>query len=152
MTTIAVVPPEKVTVSPTSNSLVVAVYFKSGAVKLTTVPVAPLTLLVNVSSAVMVPDTVLRTAYLGNASVGADVKLIPCSIILNEVALPISSPYGMTVASAPSKAISDKSLPPCSNSILLNGDDTFDVAVSKEINLSPDIVAVGSVPAPVGVV
>ena len=39
LTTIAVVPPEKVTVSPTSNSLVVAVYFKSGAVKSTTVPV-----------------------------------------------------------------------------------------------------------------
>ena len=52
----------------------------------------------------MAPDTVLRTAYLGNASVGvSDVKLIPCSIILNDVALPISSPsnvYGMTVASA----------------------------------------------------
>ena len=55
-------PPEKVTVSPTSNSLVVAVYFKSGAVKSTTVPVAPLTLLVNVSSSSTVPETVFRTA------------------------------------------------------------------------------------------
>ena len=69
MTTISVVPPEKVTVSPTSNSLVVG-YILKAVVKLTTVPVAPLTLLVNVSSAVMAPDTVLRTAYLGNASVG----------------------------------------------------------------------------------
>ena len=63
---------------------------------------------------ILTPDTVLRTAYLGNASVNADVKLIPCSIILNEVALPISSPYNMTVASAHLKQrkISDKSLPP----------------------------------------
>ena len=55
-------------------------------------PVAPLTLLVKVSSADTVPETVLTTAYLGNASVGADVKLIPCSIILNDVARPISVP------------------------------------------------------------
>ena len=61
-TTIAVSPPEKVTVSPASNALVVAVYFKRGAVKPTTVPVAPLILLVNVSSSVIVPETVLRTA------------------------------------------------------------------------------------------
>ena len=47
-TTTAVGPSEKVTVSPTSNALVVAVYFKRGAVKPTTVPVAPLTLLLNV--------------------------------------------------------------------------------------------------------
>ena len=107
LATIAVVLPENVTVSPTSNSLVVAVYFKRGAVKSTTVPVALLTLLVNVSSSVIVLDTVLRTAYLGKASVGADVKLIPCSTIFNDVAFPISSPYGITVPSAPSKAISD---------------------------------------------
>ena len=92
LTTIAVSPPENVTVSPTAKELVVAVYFKRGAVTSITVPVAPLILLVNVSSSVMVPETVLRIAYLGKASVGADVKLIPCSIILNEVAFPISSP------------------------------------------------------------
>ena len=50
-TTTTVSPPEKVTVSPTSNSPDVTVYFKRGADKLTTVPVAPLILLVNVSSA-----------------------------------------------------------------------------------------------------
>ena len=49
-TTEAVSPPEKVTVSPTSNSSVVAVYFKTLFDKLTTVPVAPLTLLVNAVS------------------------------------------------------------------------------------------------------
>ena len=54
-TTIAVLPSEKVTVSVTSNELVVAVYFKRGAVKSTTVPVAPLILDVNVSSAVTAP-------------------------------------------------------------------------------------------------
>ena len=112
LTTTAVVPPENVTVSPSSNTLVVAVYFKRGTVKSTTVPVAPLTLLENVSSSVIVPETVLRTAYLGNANVGADVKLIPCSMIFNDVAFPISSPYGITVPLAPSNAISDKSLPP----------------------------------------
>ena len=58
-------------------------YFKSGASKETIVPVAPDTFDVNVSSSVMVvPDTVLRTAYLGKASVNSDVKLIPCSMIL----------------------------------------------------------------------
>ncbi len=91
-TTTAVVPPENVTVSSISNSLVVAVYFKRGAVKSTTVPVAPLTLLVNVSSSVIAPETVVRIAYLGNESVGADVKSIPCSIIFNDVVLPISAP------------------------------------------------------------
>ena len=60
--TTAVPPPEKVTVSSTTNALVVAVYFKRGDVKSTTVPVAPLILDVNVSSSVMVPETVLRTA------------------------------------------------------------------------------------------
>ena len=90
--TTAVVLPEKVTVSSISNSLVVAVYFNKGAVKSTTVPVAPLTLLVNVSLSVIAPETVLRIAYLGNASVGADVKSIPCSIIFNDVAFPISAP------------------------------------------------------------
>ena len=53
---------EKVTVSPFSNALVVAVYFKRGAVKSTTVPVAPLILVVNVESSVIVPETVLSTA------------------------------------------------------------------------------------------
>ena len=61
-TTIAVSPPEKVTVSPASNAPDVTVYFKRGAVKLTTVPVAPLTLLVNVSSSDTLPETVLTTA------------------------------------------------------------------------------------------
>ena len=58
----AVVLPENVIVSPAASELVVAVYFKRGAVKSTTVPVAPLTLLVNVSPSVIAPDTVLRTA------------------------------------------------------------------------------------------
>ena len=40
----------------------VAVYFKRGALKEITVPVAPETFDVNVSSADMVPETVLRTA------------------------------------------------------------------------------------------
>ena len=61
-TTTAVSPPEKVTVSPASNAPDVTVYFKRGAVKSTTVPVAPLTLLVNVSSSVIVPDAHLTTA------------------------------------------------------------------------------------------
>ena len=74
-------------VSPTSNSLCVAVYFKSGASKEIIEPVAPDTFDVNVSSADMVPDTVLRTAYLGKANVGSDVKSIPCSMISREVAL-----------------------------------------------------------------
>ena len=91
-TTTAVSPPENVTVSPTSNSLVVAVYFKRGADKLTTVPVAPLTLLVNVSSSATVPETDLTTAYLGKARVGADVKSIPCSTMFSDVALPMSTP------------------------------------------------------------
>ena len=43
-------------------------YFKRGASKETIVPVAPDTFDVNVSSADIVPDTVLRTAYLGNAT------------------------------------------------------------------------------------
>ena len=60
--TIAVSPLENVTVSVSSNSLVVAVYFKRGAVKSITVPVAPLMFDVNVSSADIVPETVLRTA------------------------------------------------------------------------------------------
>ena len=59
---IAVVPPENVTVSVASNALVVAVYFKRGAVKSTTVPVAPLMSVVNVSSAVIPSETVLRMA------------------------------------------------------------------------------------------
>ena len=80
-TTTAVWLPDVVIVSPTSNSLCVAVYFKRGASCEIIVPVAPDTFDVNVSSADIVPDTVLRTAYLGNAKVGADVKLIPCSII-----------------------------------------------------------------------
>ena len=61
-TTTAVSPPEKVTVSPSSNAPVVTVYFKRGADKLTTVPVAPLMLLVNVSSSDTVPETDLTTA------------------------------------------------------------------------------------------
>ena len=61
-TTTAVSPPEKVTVSSTSKAPDVTVYFKRGAVKLTTVPVAPLMLLVNVSSASTVPETVFTTA------------------------------------------------------------------------------------------
>ena len=61
-TTTAVSPPEKVTVSPTSKAPDVTVYFKRGADKLTTVPVAPLMLLVNVSSSSTVPETVLTTA------------------------------------------------------------------------------------------
>ena len=56
--TIAVSPPENVTVSPTARELVVAVYFKRGAVKPITVPVAPLILLVNVSSALIVSEIV----------------------------------------------------------------------------------------------
>ena len=60
--TTAVSSPENVTVSPMANELVVAVYFKRGDVKSITVPVAPLMLLVNVSSSVIVPDTVLRIA------------------------------------------------------------------------------------------
>ena len=62
LTTTAVSPPEKVTVSPTSKVPDVTVYFKRGADKLTTVPVAPLILLVNVSSSSTVPETVLTTA------------------------------------------------------------------------------------------
>ena len=61
-TTTAVSPPENVTVSPASNALVVTVYFKRGDDKLTTVPVAPLMLLVNVSSSSTLPETVFRTA------------------------------------------------------------------------------------------
>ena len=61
-TTTTVSPPEKVTVSPTSKAPDVTVYFKRGADKLTTVPVAPLILLVNVSSASTVPETVLTIA------------------------------------------------------------------------------------------
>ena len=61
-TTTAVSPPEKVTVSPASKAPDVTVYFKRGADKLTTVPVAPLILLVNVSSASTVPETVFTTA------------------------------------------------------------------------------------------
>ena len=60
--TVAVPPLEKVTVSSASNELVVTVYFKRGAVKSTTVPVAPLISDVNVSSSVIVPETVLITA------------------------------------------------------------------------------------------
>ena len=78
---------------------------------------------VNVSSADIVPDTVLRTAYLGNANVGADVKSIPCSIILSDVALPISAPKGITVPPVAFKAASDDSfiiLPPVSNSTFLH--------------------------------
>ena len=44
-------------------------------------------------------------------------KLIPCSIMLNDVARPISAPKGITVALTPSKVSSNK-LPPLSNSIL----------------------------------
>ena len=62
LATIAVSPPEKVTVSPTSKAPDVTVYFKRGSVKLTTVPVAPLILLVKVSSVSTVPETVLTTA------------------------------------------------------------------------------------------
>ena len=54
--------PENVIVSSATNELDVAVYFKRGAVKSITVPVAPLILLVNVSPSVIVPETVLRTA------------------------------------------------------------------------------------------
>ena len=54
--------PEKVTVSPATKALVVAVYFKRGAVKSITVPVAPLISDVNVSSSVIAPETVLTTA------------------------------------------------------------------------------------------
>ena len=61
-TTTAVSPPEKVTVSPSSKAPDVTVYFKRGAVKLTTVPVAPLILLVNVSSSSTVPETVFTIA------------------------------------------------------------------------------------------
>ena len=58
----AVSPLENVIVSVATNSLVVAVYFKRGAVKEITVPVAPDIFDVNVSSADIVPETVLRTA------------------------------------------------------------------------------------------
>ena len=58
----AVSPPENVTVSVSTNSLVVAVYFNKGALKEITVHVAPETFDVNVSSADIVPETVLRTA------------------------------------------------------------------------------------------
>ena len=119
-TTTPVSSPDVVIVSPTSNSLCVAVYFKSGASKEIIVPVAPDMFDVNVSSADIVPDTVLRTAYLGNANVGADVKSIPCSIILNDVALPISEP-NITVPPVAFKVASDDSfiiLPPDSNSTL----------------------------------
>ena len=134
-------------VSPTSNSLCVAVYFKRGASKEIIVPVAPDTFDVNVSSADIVPDTVLRTAYLGNANVGADVKLIPCSTIFSDVALPISAPKGITVAPVTFKTEnvdSFTSLPPVSNSILLKSDMFKSVASSRPINLTPSIVAVGN--------
>ena len=110
------------------------------------VPVAPDTFDVNVSSADIVPETVLRTAYLGNANVGADVKSIPCSIICNEVALPISAPKGITVAPVTSKTEKEDSLtnlPPCSNSILLKSVVAVSVLFSNPINLVPSIVAVG---------
>ena len=125
----------------------VAVYFKRGALKETTVPVAPDTFELNVSSADIVPETVLRTAYLGNANVGADVKSIPCSIICNEVALPISAPKGITVAPDTFKTEKEDSLtilPPVSNSILLKSDVFESVASSRPINLTPSIVAVGN--------
>ena len=85
-------------------------YFKSGASKEIIEPVAPDMFYVNVSSADIVPDTVLRTAYLGNANVGADVKSIPCSIKLSEVALPISAPKGITVAPVTFKTEKEDSL------------------------------------------
>ena len=52
---------------------------------------------------------------------GADVKSIPCSIILSDVALPISAPKGITVPPVAFKVASDDSfiiLPPVSNSTL----------------------------------
>ena len=117
-----------------------------GASKEIIVPVAPDTFDVNVSSADIVPDTVLRTAYLGNAKVGADVKSIPCSIICNEVALPISAPKGITVAPDTFKTEKEDSLtilPPSSNSTLLKSATSEDVVDSNPINLVPSIVAVG---------
>ena len=48
-------------------------YFKSGAVKLVTDPDDPLIFDVNVSVSDIAPETVFKTAYLGNAYVGADV-------------------------------------------------------------------------------
>ena len=68
--------------------------------------------------------------------------------MLNDVALPISSPKGITVAPCTfktAKVDSLRTLPPSSNSILLNQLLTEDVASSNPINLTPSIVAVGKV-------
>ena len=67
-------------------------------------------------------------------------KSIPCSIILNDVALPMSSPKGMTVAPCTfktAKVDSLRTLPPVSNSILLYGAETLDVLSSSDKNLTP---------------
>ena len=64
-------PPEYVIVSPTSIAVAEEAYLKRGAVKFVTVPDEPLTLLVNVSVSDIVPETDFKTAYLGNAYVGA---------------------------------------------------------------------------------
>ena len=66
-------PPENVIVSPTSIAVAEEAYLKRGAVKFVTVPDEPLIVVVNVSVSDIAPVTDFKTAYLGNAYVGADV-------------------------------------------------------------------------------
>ena len=78
-------------------------------------------------------------------------KSIPCSIMFNDVALPISSPKGITVPPVTFKTAKEDSfntVPPVSNSILLKSLVIEDVAFSNPICLSPSIVAVGKVVYP----
>ena len=68
--------------------------------------------------------------------------------MLNDVALPISSPKGITVpliAFNTARVDSLRTLPPSSNWIRLKSETSEDVVVSKPINLTPSIVAVGKV-------